>query len=281
LNSMGYIGRSQSSKACDLLFPFSKKTTFDGKSDFMSTPQIIMPDGIGWWYYEDEGTSGEVLEHEGTSRDTDDDDAPEWLQDAAARAAGVKDANALAETWSPAKARRVHDSLAAAVEQVEAATAAKRAAAEAQALAELEVKEAAMARAQAAAANEARDASDRRAAQAEKMAMQAAAALELTEQKLKATQLAATTLREEAARALEVRDEARRAVAAAEVAARDAETQAQRAAREKAEAVEAAQARVRAAQQQAAKAQEERDMAALVTALELHGGAELDAARLA
>ena len=277
-----------------------------------SRPQIQVPDGIGWWYYEDEGTSAEVLEPEGTSRDTDDDDAPEWLQDAAARAAGVKDANALAETWSPAKARRVHDSLAAAVEQVEAAAAAKRAAAEAQALAELEVKEAAMARAQAAAANEAREASDMRAAQAEKMAMQAAAALELTEQKLKATQAAATTLREEAAQAFEVRDEARRdaigerdackcsprrlpspypspqvrdearrAMAAAEAAARDAETQAQRAAREKAEAVEAAQAtRVKAAQQQAAMAQEERDMAALVMALQLHE-AEPDAERLA
>ena len=245
-----------------------------------SPPQIQVPDGIGWWYYEDEGTSAEVLEPEGTSRDTDDDDAPEWLQDAAARAAGVKDANALAETWSPAKARRVHDSLAAAVEQVEAAAAAKRAAAEAQALAELEVKEAAMARAQAAAANEAREASDMRAAQAEKMAMQAAAALELTEQKLKATQAAATTLREEAAQAFEVRDEARRAMAAAEAAARDAETQAQRAAREKAEAVEAAQARVKAAQQQAAMAQEERDMAALVMALQLHE-AEPDAERLA
>jgi hypothetical protein len=67
-------------------FSVSQKRHLTGKSDFMSTPQIIMPDGIGWWYYEDEGTSGEVLEHEGTSRDTDDDDAPEWLQDAAARA---------------------------------------------------------------------------------------------------------------------------------------------------------------------------------------------------
>jgi hypothetical protein len=43
-------------------FSVFQKNDFDGKSDFMSTPQIIMPDGIGWWYYEDEGIN------EGTSR---------------------------------------------------------------------------------------------------------------------------------------------------------------------------------------------------------------------